>query len=107
MNDGSTIRNLQCVIDFEKIDEKVLRKIASGVALNVEGELVKSLGKGQDYELLVDKIKIIGKQFRETVLSMGGSQSPEEIFKSFRGRAAKTEALIRQSGLSNSHQELT
>ena len=61
LNDGSTIRNLQCVIDFEKTDEKVLRKIASGVALNVEGELVKSLGKGQDYELLVDKIKIIGE----------------------------------------------
>ena len=61
LNDGSTIRNLQCVIDFEKIDEKVLKKIASGVALNVEGELVKSLGKGQDYELLVDKIKIIGE----------------------------------------------
>ena len=61
MNDGSTIRNLQCVIDFEKIDEKILKKIASGVALNVEGELVKSLGKGQDYELLVDKIKIIGE----------------------------------------------
>ena len=61
LNDGSTIRNLQCVIDFEKIDEKILKKIASGVALNVEGELVKSLGKGQDYELLVDKIKIIGE----------------------------------------------
>ena len=61
LNDGSTIRNLQCVIDFETIDEKVLKKIASGVALNVEGELVKSLGKGQDYELLVDKIKIIGE----------------------------------------------
>ena len=61
LNDGSTIRNLQCVIDFEKIDEKILKKIASGVALNLEGELVKSLGKGQDYELLVDKIKIIGE----------------------------------------------
>ena len=38
LNDGSTIRNLQCVIDFEKTDEKVLKKIASGAALNVEGK---------------------------------------------------------------------
>ena len=61
LNDGSTVNNLQCVIDFEKTDEKILKKIASGVALKVKGELVKSLGKGQDYELLVDTIKIIGE----------------------------------------------
>jgi len=61
LNDGSTVHNLQCVIDFEKTDEKILKKIASGAALNVEGELVKSLGQGQDFELLVDKIKIIGE----------------------------------------------
>ncbi len=61
LNDGSTVNNLQCVIDFEKTNEKILKKIASGVALKVKGELVKSLGKGQDYELLVDTIKIIGE----------------------------------------------
>ncbi|MEE3034667.1 MAG: asparagine--tRNA ligase [Bacteroidota bacterium] len=61
LNDGSTVRNLQCVIDFEKTNEDILKKIAGGVALYVEGKLVKSLGKGQDFELLVKKIKIIGE----------------------------------------------
>ena len=61
LNDGSSVNNLQCVIDFEKTDEKILKKIASGVALKVKGKLVKSLGQGQDYELLVDTIKIIGE----------------------------------------------
>ncbi len=47
-----------------------------------------------------NKIKSIGKRFRETILSLGGSKSPEEIFIAFRGRPPKTTALIRQSGLS-------
>ena len=48
------------------------------------------------------KIKETGKRFRETVLSMGGSRSPQEVYKSFRGRDATTEALIRHSGLTKS-----
>ena len=49
----------------------------------------------------IEEIKIIGKRFKETILSLGGSKSPKEIYKSFRGREAKTEALIRHSGLAN------
>jgi len=45
-------------------------------------------------------IKNIGQRFRDTVLSQGGSQSPQAIFKAFRGRAPNTKALIRHSGLS-------
>ncbi|MEB3234821.1 MAG: M3 family metallopeptidase [Cyanobacteriota bacterium] len=40
-----------------------------------------------------------GLRFRETVLSLGGSRSPSEIFEAFRGRPPSTEALIRHSGL--------
>jgi oligopeptidase A len=40
-----------------------------------------------------------GKRFRETVLALGGSQHPMEIFKAFRGRGPSTEALLRHSGL--------
>jgi len=41
-----------------------------------------------------------GRRFRNTVLSLGGSDAPLEIFKSFRGRAPSTEALLRHLGLS-------
>ncbi len=44
-------------------------------------------------------IKETGKRFRETILSQGGSRSPNEIFKSFRGRMATSKALIRHHGL--------
>ena len=45
------------------------------------------------------KIKEIGKKFKETILSLGGSLPPLEIFKLFRGREPKTESLIRHLGL--------
>lgn len=41
----------------------------------------------------------IGKQFRDTVLSLGGSLPPMKIFAAFRGREPKTEPLLRHSGL--------
>ncbi|MFB2837430.1 M3 family metallopeptidase [Floridanema evergladense] len=40
-----------------------------------------------------------GKLFRETVLALGGSKHPMEIFKAFRGREPNTEALLRHTGL--------
>ena len=46
-----------------------------------------------------NEIKTIGKRFKETILSLGGSKAPQEIFKDFRGRDATTKALIRHSGL--------
>ena len=45
------------------------------------------------------EIKAIGKKFRESILSLGGSLSPEKVFLTFRGRKPSTEALIRHSGL--------
>ena len=45
-------------------------------------------------------IKTIGKKFKDTILSLGGSLSPLEIFKLFRGREPKTDSLIRHLGLS-------
>ena len=44
-------------------------------------------------------IKSVGKRFRDTVLSLGGSLDPMEVFKSFRGREPKTEPLLKHSGL--------
>ena len=47
------------------------------------------------------QVQSTGALFRDTVLSLGGSRSPSEVFKAFRGRPASTEALIRHSGLVN------
>ena len=46
-----------------------------------------------------DLIKKIGQKFKETVLALGGSLTPAEVFKLFRGRAPKSQALLRAYGL--------
>lgn len=61
LNDGSTIENLQCVVDFENTDENILKKINTGAAVQISGQLVESMGKGQSVEVLVKTIQIIGE----------------------------------------------
>ena len=46
-------------------------------------------------------ISEIGEKFKDTILSLGGSLSPLEVFKLFRGREPKTDSLIRHLGLSS------
>jgi oligopeptidase A len=46
-----------------------------------------------------DAIARTGRRFRSTVLALGGSRHPMEVFEAFRGRAPTTEALLRHSGL--------
>ncbi|MED5384603.1 MAG: M3 family metallopeptidase [Cyanobacteriota bacterium] len=46
-----------------------------------------------------DQVRATGARFRDTVLSLGGSRAPAEVFAAFRGRPASSEALIRHSGL--------
>ncbi|RUR85084.1 oligopeptidase A [Chlorogloeopsis fritschii PCC 6912] len=46
-----------------------------------------------------EAVKATGKRYRDTVLALGGSQHPMEIFKSFRGREPSTEPLLRHNGL--------
>ncbi len=60
LNDGSTIKNIQCVIDFEKTPEDVLKLISTGAAIDVKGVLVESQGKGQTVEIQVSEIIILG-----------------------------------------------
>jgi oligopeptidase A len=40
-----------------------------------------------------------GRRFRDTVLALGGSRSPMDVFRAFRGREPRPEALLRHSGL--------
>ena len=60
LNDGSTINNIQCVVDFENTDESVLKRITTGASIDVTGTLVESQGKGQSVEIMVTSIKILG-----------------------------------------------
>jgi len=60
LNDGSTIKNIQCVIDFENTDENLLKRITTGAAIEIKGTLAESQGKGQSVEIKVLQIEILG-----------------------------------------------
>ena len=60
LNDGSTIHNIQCVVDFENTDEAILKRINTGAAVHIKGELVESQGKGQHVEIQANTIDILG-----------------------------------------------
>ena len=60
LNDGSTIKNIQCVIDFDNTSEDVLKQINTGAAIDIKGILVESQGKGQSVEIQVSEIIILG-----------------------------------------------
>ena len=60
LNDGSTIENLQCVLDFEKLDDSFLKQINTGAAIKLSGILSESQGSGQKVELQVNNLKILG-----------------------------------------------
>ncbi len=65
LNDGSTINNIQCVVDFENFEEDILKRITTGAAIHVTGELVESQGKGQSVEIQVRELKILGDSHPE------------------------------------------
>jgi asparaginyl-tRNA synthetase len=61
LNDGSCLNDLQCVVDYEKLEESKLSKINTGACIKVKGEIVKSQGRGQNIELIVNSIDILGE----------------------------------------------
>jgi asparaginyl-tRNA synthetase len=60
MNDGSTINNLQVVIDFEHTDEALLKNITTGASLEIKGTVIASLGKGQKVEVKAKSVELLG-----------------------------------------------
>jgi asparaginyl-tRNA synthetase len=60
LNDGSTIRNLQCVIDQEKVDAATRARFTTSAAVKCVGELVASQGSGQRVELKVISVEVVG-----------------------------------------------
>lgn len=67
LNDGSTIKNVQCVVDFENFEEEILKKITTGAAIEVKGILVESQGQGQAVEIQTSSITILGEADPEEV----------------------------------------
>ena len=61
MNDGSTIKNVQVVVEMNDSFEKLLDNVHTGAALSVEGKLVESMGSGQKVEIHADNIEVLGK----------------------------------------------
>ncbi len=60
INDGSTIKNIQAVIDFNSFDDSLLKRLTTGAAISLSGEIVESLGKGQRIEIKVNTLEILG-----------------------------------------------
>ena len=61
LNDGSTIKNIQCVINDGIIDEDIIKRISVGCSLIITGILVNSIGKGQSFEINVLNINLLGE----------------------------------------------
>ena len=60
LNDGSTIKNLQIVVDLEKFDEETLKPVTTGACIAVTGRLVESQGKGQEAEVQAETLEVYG-----------------------------------------------
>lgn len=60
LNDGSTIKNVQVVINPEKFDADMLRGITTGACIRATGKLVESQGKGQTSEIQAEDIEVYG-----------------------------------------------
>ncbi|MFT5678706.1 MAG: asparaginyl-tRNA synthetase, partial [Patiriisocius sp.] len=73
VNDGSTIKNIQCVVDFENFEEETLKNITTGASIEVTGALVESQGAGQTVEIQVTKVAVLGtadpEEVKLTILS--------------------------------------
>ena len=66
LNDGSVIHNLQIVVDNNKFEDDLLKKITTGSAIGVVGKLVQSQGKGQNVEIQASSIEVYGTADADT-----------------------------------------
>ena len=60
VNDGSTLRDLQCVVDETLPEYTLIESVSTGCSVTVEGTLVESPAKGQRYEVQVKKLEVLG-----------------------------------------------
>ncbi len=60
LNDGSTLGNIQAVVDFNRTDAATLKRLTTGAAVAITGQLVESMGKGQRVEIKAEQVEILG-----------------------------------------------
>jgi len=60
LNDGSTISNIQVVVDPNQFDEKLLADVTTGACIMVKGKLTESMGKGQAVEIQAEELELYG-----------------------------------------------
>lgn len=60
LNDGSTNNNLQVVAEMGLLDETILKRITTGASLKITGQVVPSVGKGQNVEVKASSVEILG-----------------------------------------------
>ena len=60
LNDGSTIKNIQVVVDPASVDAEILKSITTGACISATGVLVESQGKGQTSEIQCKEIEVYG-----------------------------------------------
>ena len=61
LNDGSTIKNVQVVVNKDENTNAILAKVTTGACIGVYGELVESVGAGQDLEIKTETLEVIGE----------------------------------------------
>ena len=66
LNDGSTINNIQCVLNLDQFPADLIKKIHTGAALGITGTLVESQGSGQSVEIQVTQLEVYGEANPET-----------------------------------------
>jgi len=66
LNDGSTINNIQVVVEVSSFDENLLKDITTGACVAVTGKLIESQGQGQNIEISAAAIELYGKSDAET-----------------------------------------
>jgi asparaginyl-tRNA synthetase len=60
LNDGSTIHNLQVVVNNNDFAEADLKRLYTGTCISVQGKIAESLGKGQNVEIIATQLEILG-----------------------------------------------
>lgn len=66
LNDGSSIKSMQCVFDLEKFSDEDLKLVTTGSSIHVQGILVESMGKGQTVEIQANEFEVYGTADPET-----------------------------------------
>lgn len=97
LNDGTSMHNLQVVVDFEQLDEQLLKQVHFHACIKVTGQLVASQGAGQDVELLAAKLEILGGANPEEYPMQPKAQSMEFLREKahFRMRTNTFSAVFR------------